>query len=100
MNSKTQGNHSPRRPAWALVIVFGFTLLFWLITFSWHSADYEPFTYPFESMLLATVVALTVAIAFSTLGRVQLSRLCLGIGIVGLVVSAALWYKGMITGYT
>jgi len=99
MNSKAQGNHSRRKPAWAPVILLGFTLLFWLITFNWHPGDYEPFTFPFESLLFATVVALTVAIAFSTLGRVQLSRLCLSIGIVGLVVSVALWYKDMITGF-
>ena len=78
----------------------GSTLLFWLITFNWHSGDYEPFTFNYELMILATVVALTVAIAFSTLDRVQLWRLCFSIGIVGLVVSVALWYKDMITGYT
>jgi len=100
MNSKAHGNHSPRKPAWTPVILLGFTLLFWLITFNWLSADYEPFTSHYESMLLATVVALTVAIAFSTLGRVQLSRLCLSIGIVGLVVSVALWYKGMVMSFT
>ena len=99
MDSIAHENRSLRAPAWAPVILLGIAVVFWLITNHWIAEDRRLFEFPHESVLLATVIALTVSIAFSAFGRVRLSRLCLGVGVVSLVVAVVLWYGLMIGSY-
>lgn len=99
MDSIAREDRPPKKPARASLILLGITLVFWLITNHWIAEDRRLFEFPHESVLLATVVALTVSIAFSAYGRVRLSRLCLGVGAVSLVVAVVLWYGLMIGSY-
>jgi len=93
LDSTTRENQRPRRLPRVAIVVLGITFAFWIITNHWIAEDRELFEFPHESALLATVLALIASIVFWRVGRIQLSKLCLGIGTAGLIVAVVLWWE-------
>ena len=95
VDSTARETQIPGETPWSPIIVLVVALLFWAITNHWIAEDRRLFEFPHESALLATVIALMTSIAFYAVRRTRLSRICLGIGAVCLVVAVILWWELM-----
>jgi hypothetical protein len=76
----------PRRLEWIAVILFIVNFFMMIYTVSYYYSD-EGWGLIMVAVSTATAVMLLLSVAFSIFGITNLSRIALGVGIVGLMVS-------------